>query len=338
MMGSVDVRDRVASSSPTPVPDDVADDLAKLNQEWREKRDTLRNAKKAGYAGGAPISAPAAPQADRKELQARDTGTPGDNGLAEAAACGRLDDCRRILSYTAPNVVGLDGTTPLCAAALWDQADVVRLLLEAAADPSLSNSKGQRPTALHAAALQEHGKICMMLLGARADPNAKDGNGVTPSDYASCSEAIWPQFAAVGCSRTSKDDLTARGIIRKVSTALELELETAQYSCSSESLAASNGPGQSTNGVLAGFSRPGSAYVLTSKHPPRPGSAAVQRSGSRNGRRPSGSPIDILAEGDESAEIGVAGYAGGIAAMPAASRTFSGNAAATGSLKGLDGL
>merc|ERR1712080_526220 len=114
------------------------------------------------------------------------------------------------------------------------------------------------------------------------------------------------------------------------------------------------GTAQTTTGILQEFSRPGSAYVLTSKHPPRPSSAITgnhpgSRSGSRNGRRPSGSPIDILAEGDEGTEtaqtasnVGAtsagkprSGYAGagGIPPLPPSSNASSGNAAAPGSLR-----
>merc|ERR1719171_3465289 len=72
------------------------------------------------------------------------------------------------------------------------------------------------------------------------------------------------------------------------------------------------GPSSSSNcsgsaGLIDEFSRPGSSYVLTSKHPPRPGSSAsgnFNRSGSfsRSGRPQTSQTIDILAEGNEGEE------------------------------------
>lgn len=357
-MGVADIRETTSSTAKSEVDRELAADIAKLNTEWREKRDSLRSKKKnEECATLGPIAAADASVAgatlqtfDRRDLQMCDASSlPGDNGLAEAAGSGRLEDCRRILTYTRPNVWASDGTTPLCAASLWDQPDVVRLLLEAAADPNQPNGRGLRPTALHAAALQENGKICMLLLSAKADPHAKDGSGVSPNDYASCSEAVWPHFAATGCNRVSKEDLVSKGVIRKASSALELELEASQADGGS---VAAGGTGPSITGILPEFSRPGSAYVLTSKHPPRPGSALSgnrpgSRSGSRNGRRASGAPIDILAEGDEAAADGAisigtttagrprTGYAGGVPPLPPSNTAASKSAAAPGSMRSL---
>jgi len=208
-------------------------------------------------------------------------------GLSAAAASGALEVCKQILArgLTGPNCHGPDGTTPLCAAAMWDNADVVRLLLQAEADVGLTNSNGSRPTALHVAAMQEHGKVCMTLLAAKGDPYALDGKGVTPVDLASCSEAVWPLFAAQGCTRTPKDELVARGVIRKASSALERDL--------------AGGDSSGNRGILPEFSRPGSAYVITAHNPPRPGSAfhpmgSSMRPNSRLGT--ASRPIDILEE------------------------------------------
>lgn len=352
MLDAADIRDRMPPAGKSQVDNELAEDISKLNREWREKRDSLRNAKKDSSehellaTGAATAATASAPAPERKEL--RPSETANDNGLSEAAATGRLDDCQRILTYTRPNVWGLDGTTPLFAAALWDQPDIVRLLLSAAADPGQQNRSGRRPTALHAASLQENGKICMMLLGAKADPHSKDDVSVAPIDYASCSEAVWPHFAGTGCTRISKEDLVVKGVIRKASTNLEQELQALDSDRASTVATATACSTPCTTGIISEFSRPGSAYVLTSKHPPRPGSAATgnrpgSRSGSRNGRRPSNSPIDILAEGDEGAETRTgsgappssrtrSGYAGGIPALPPSA---SGNAAAPGSMRSL---
>jgi hypothetical protein len=306
MMGAADIRERNHSAGQSEDNCELSQEIQQLNKEWRAKRDSYRNSQKIDAA---KLASATNTPVETMEL--------GDNGLAEAAASGRFTDCRRILQYTGPNVRAKDGTTPLCAAALWGQPETLQLLLDASADPGQTNLNGHRPTALHAAALQEHGKICMILLNKGADPYAKDSAGVTPIDYASCTEALWPHFAAFGCPRTSKEDLINKGVIRKASSALEVELESSSYGYGSRVLDGTDG--KSNMGLLPDFSRPGSAYVVTAHHPPRPGSAAVpnyssagvsgygyaSRLGARTpgSRRGSAPAIDILAEGDESTDF-----------------------------------
>lgn len=352
MMGAGDVRRLPTETAPAAMAAagmPLAEDIARLNEEWREKRrcfrtDSLNSGSDGGGLTPSHLAPPAPssldsceyeheavvvgagasergtvmdlgpgrsqalghctvqpppahqghapnPAADRPPLAPEDVaavlgggGTGVDGGLSAAAAVGDAEACRRILQrgLTDPSTCGPDGTSPLTAAALWGHCDVLQLLLSAQADPSQCNRKNKE-TALHCAALQEHGKACMLLLQAGADPSALDNRGATPCDFAACSEAVWPHFAAVGCCRPSKSDLIARGVIRRASSALEMEL------------------GAAPGGVVPEFSRPGSAYVVSALHPPRPGSAVVlptpagQRCLSRGGSR----PIDILAEGDE---------------------------------------
>jgi len=316
-------------------------EIKRLNQEWREKRDQYKSSSRActpvpedeGQGGSVLVPPPSpaigacsrslpalslreapflrSPTGTHGKAQSSSLGSKGperrDGGLAAAAACGSLEACREILANgeTVPCIWGPDGTTPLCAAALWGHADVVRFLLSAQADPGLANQGGAGITALHAAALHEHGKVCMVLLEARADPLALDCSRNTPSDYAACSEAVWPIFAAAGCARNSKEVLISKGVIRKVSTALEQELEA----LAAERERSGQGA-QIECGLLPEFSRPGSAYVVAVKHPPRPGSALPpgDNGGSAVNSRPGSSarmtrtrPIDILAEGDEAA-------------------------------------
>mmetsp|Transcript_82431 Transcript_82431/g.146120 ORF Transcript_82431/g.146120 Transcript_82431/m.146120 type:complete len:336 (-) Transcript_82431:236-1243(-) len=305
MMGSTDLRTLKHEAGRSTPSAEAEQEIAILNMQWREKRDSFHKTRSTESSSAtSPMSLEERPagvsHAGTDVAAATDV---SDNGLAAAAATGRLEDCRRILASTGPNVWGPDGTSPLCAAALWDQFDVLQLLLEAAADPRLPNRSGFYPTALHCAALQEHGKICMALLRANADPHAVDGSGVTPTHYASCAEAVWPHFAAVGCLRASKEELVNKGVIRKASAALEHELEALSLDHDEATTSGSN-----KGGLVKEFSRPGSAYVVTAHCPPRPGSAlppGYARSGSRGaigsrgGSRKNSQPIDILAEGDE---------------------------------------
>lgn len=226
---------------------------------------------------------------------------PGDERalmLASFAAMGDAAGVRRVLAADpgAVNEVGLDGTTPLCAAALWGNTDIVRILLDAKAAPGLRNESGPRWTALHAAALQEQGKSCMLLLSYQANPVERDTEGITPCDYASCSEGVWPLFAAHSCERVAKSTLVQKGVLRKASAALEAELSEAAQAASGE------------RGLIPEYSRPGSSYVMTHFHPPRPGSAlgvgpSTPSSRSSTGRLGTGRlpqrPIDILEEEDE---------------------------------------
>mmetsp|Transcript_49120 Transcript_49120/g.105692 ORF Transcript_49120/g.105692 Transcript_49120/m.105692 type:complete len:235 (-) Transcript_49120:258-962(-) len=211
--------------------------------------------------------------------------------LASCVASNNEAGVRRILEKDsdALHELGPDGTSPLCAAAMWGHDNMLRLLLEAKAAPDVRNENGPRWTALHAAALQENGKACMLLLKHSADPEAADNEGVTPCDYASCSEAVWPLFAAKGCERVAKAVLVQKGVLRKASSTLESQLRT--------------GEGD-RRGVIDEYSRPGSAYVVSREFPPRPGSSVpksmaggsqpgnLQRGFSRSGSR----PIDILEE------------------------------------------
>jgi hypothetical protein len=227
--------------------------------------------------------------------------------LATVAANGDEQGARRIISRDpgAVNEPGLDGTTPLCSAAMWGHTAMLKLLLESMASPGIRNENGPRWTALHAAALQEDGKACMMLLDFKAEPDDTDRDGVTPCDYASCSEAIWPLFAARGCRRSPKDDLVKKGVLRRASSALEAQLEAEGSVEAAEQREAMGLPTEARRGIVNEYSRPGSAYVVSQQFPPRPGSSmggysAPGASRPTQSRRGNSRPIDILEEEDES--------------------------------------
>jgi len=219
--------------------------------------------------------------------------------LATFAANGDIAGCQRVLRRDpgAVNEPGVDGTTPLCAAATWGHVDLLRSLLQALASPGLRNENGPQWTALHAAALQEEGKACMLLLDAKANPLDRDVEGVTPCDYGSCSEAIWPLFAAAGCTRTAKTELVRLGVIRKASSSLEAQLQAESSPEAAEAAEAAGLPVSTRRGLLDEYSRPGSSYVVTREFPPRPGSVAGSAR-TPSSRRGNSRPIDILEEED----------------------------------------
>ncbi|DBA04956.1 TPA: hypothetical protein N0F65_006958 [Lagenidium giganteum] len=194
--------------------------------------------------------------------------------FAEAAANGSKSMVEFLLENGARiDMPGRDGTTPLCAAALWGNDAMVALLLDRGADITARN-EGTGWTALHAAAFQEHGKVVRILLDRGADAKAVDTEGRTPVDYASISEAIWPFFAARGYKKSSKSDLIAKGIIRKV---LDQPEQAVSYDKQNES--------------ISYFSRPGSAYVRAQVQPP----VAARRQDSAKTRDVKG-PIDPLGD------------------------------------------
>uniref|UniRef100_K3WU35 Ankyrin repeat domain-containing protein n=1 Tax=Globisporangium ultimum (strain ATCC 200006 / CBS 805.95 / DAOM BR144) TaxID=431595 RepID=K3WU35_GLOUD len=105
--------------------------------------------------------------------------------FAEAAANGSRAMAEFLLENGAHiDAPGRDGTTPICAAALWGNDSMVSFLLDKGADIQAKNE-----------AFQEHGKAVRVLLDRGANPKSADSEGRTPIDYASISEAIWPFFA-----------------------------------------------------------------------------------------------------------------------------------------------
>merc|ERR1719203_441442 len=203
--------------------------------------------------------------------------------LTNFVASGDEAGVRRVISRDpgAVNELGMDGTSPLCAAAMWGNDSILRLLLQAMASPNVRNETGPRWTPLHAAALQEHGKSCMLLLEFKANPQERDAEDVTPCDYAACSEAVWSFFAERNCERPPKAVLIEKGVLRRASNTLESELQAEQ----------------GRRGLVSEYSRPGSAYVVSREFPARPGSVQAKRLGSS--QRSCSKPIDILEEEEE---------------------------------------
>lgn len=249
-----------------------------------------------------PLSRPGSSASSRASRPREESGANADGGLslvqpepeddralmlANFVAANNAPAVKRVIAKDpgAVNELGLDGTSPLCAAAMWGNDAMLRLLLEAKASPGVRNDNGPRWTPLHAAALQEHGKACMLLLEHKASPQDKDAEGVTALDYASCSEAVWPFFAQRGCERTPKATLVEKGVLRKASSNLEQELHGKEDG----------------RGLVPEYSRPGSAYVVSKEFPARPGSVQAKRLSSSH--RSNSRPIDILEEVDETKEL-----------------------------------
>ena len=75
------------------------------------------------------------------------------------------------------NMKDITGETPLHRASYHGYEKIVKLLLEAKADPNLQNNDGETP--LHRASDQKHLGVVEELLQAKANPNTRDSFGRT---------------------------------------------------------------------------------------------------------------------------------------------------------------
>jgi ankyrin repeat protein len=95
--------------------------------------------------------------------------------LLEAVYNGNLAAARRALARGAsPNFRARGGTTPLYAAAVQGSAPMVRLLLEAGADPDREATGDTEGTPLCAATSWDHADAVQALLDGGADPNVQE--------------------------------------------------------------------------------------------------------------------------------------------------------------------
>jgi len=126
----------------------------------------------AHYYGKADVAA--ALLSRTPELDVFEAATAGD-----AKRIAALVDTDRSLA----NAVALDGYSPLGLASFFKRRDVVKVLLERGAKPS-TPSRDQGFTPLHSAVATDAGdataEIVRLLLDAGADPNAKSKEGGTP--------------------------------------------------------------------------------------------------------------------------------------------------------------
>ena len=104
----------------------------------------------------------------------------------EAAALGDDARLRTLLARdrALANAYNVDGFTPLGLAAFFKRGNVVRMLLDAGADPNAPSRNAFRFTPLHSAVSTDAGPvdtgIVHDLLDAGANVNARSGQGTTP--------------------------------------------------------------------------------------------------------------------------------------------------------------
>lgn len=105
--------------------------------------------------------------------------------MPEACALGRVDEARSILAANQENarMPAPDGHTPLGLASFFGHVEMVALLLDNGADPTIPSANSMHVTPLHSAvavAEPDHAlAIVTQLLAHGADPDAKQQGGWT---------------------------------------------------------------------------------------------------------------------------------------------------------------
>ena len=100
----------------------------------------------------------------------------------EASALGNLETVQRLVNSDRAfvNAFAADGFYPLGLAAYFGHPSIVEFLLKNGAEVKLAARNTQKVTALHAGASRGGAEIVKMLLDAGADPNVKQERGFVP--------------------------------------------------------------------------------------------------------------------------------------------------------------
>jgi ankyrin repeat protein len=110
----------------------------------------------------------------------------------EASALGDLEAVRTLVGRDRGlvNAFAADGFYPLGLAAFFGHRAIVEFLLKNGADVNLSARNAQKVTALHGAVARRDVEIVKMLLEAGADPNARQERGFAPLHDAAANGSV----------------------------------------------------------------------------------------------------------------------------------------------------
>ncbi|CAE7837827.1 ANKRD50 [Symbiodinium sp. CCMP2592] len=146
-------------------------DMARVLLEAANDKDLLENGctTALGYASYHGHASLAVLLLDAKARIEGSSSADGRRALQWAAIGGQADAVRLLLRARAnPNSTAADGTAPLHSAAYYGYSIVVRLLLKAGAISSLMDNYGETP--VHKASCRGHSDIAQLLLTAGASP------------------------------------------------------------------------------------------------------------------------------------------------------------------------
>lgn len=119
---------------------------------------------------------------DNHDAVAQLLATDPELDVFDAAGLGRPDRLAELLAGDLGLAVAFasDGFTPLHLAAFFGQTEAARLLLDAAAQPSVVSRNPLQVMPLHSAAAGSHVGVARLLVAAGADVNATQPHGYTP--------------------------------------------------------------------------------------------------------------------------------------------------------------
>src|SRR5215831_853724 len=94
------------------------------------------------------------------------------DSLINAILASRTEEAAALVERGAPvDGISLYGSSPLYAAAVQGEAEIVRILLDAGADPNRESAGESEGTPLCAAASWGHAEVVRLMLQYGADPN-----------------------------------------------------------------------------------------------------------------------------------------------------------------------
>ncbi len=102
--------------------------------------------------------------------------------LHQASSCGDVHAVERLLKTMHPDVRLSSGSTPLLFAVLDNQEQIVKILLEAGANPCIQGLNKMTP--LHLAADRGYTRMVQMLVETNKIPTSRDIGGRTPEECA----------------------------------------------------------------------------------------------------------------------------------------------------------
>jgi len=141
----------------------------------------------------------------------------------EASALGDLETVRKLVTANpgAVNAFAADGFYPLGLAAFFGHRTIVEFLLKNGADVKTAARNAQKVTALHGGVARRDVEIVKMLLEAGADPNARQERGFVPlhdaaaNGHAALVELLLKHGARADAKtddgKTARDMATERG-------------------------------------------------------------------------------------------------------------------------------